>query len=252
MCCFTRPVKRVSETNIFARMDKGNRQFLVYSMTLEAKQDLAMVLPIPVARGSGEKAVHFISLEKYPNFFENVASAFPTRGTKSKLESLSTAASTKRLEVVQVGSFEASFAPTVGDFERLDERFRLSPNAFKQLPPLYRDFGFAVFKLKPGEHKVHPMAFSFPTALPSRLFFPTVHIHDGKVHDKARFDHVLYCQSTDALRLSHKDWEESESTAHKYVDIKKCEGVVEPNEHFYKQPVRGMLANTDRFAVALA
>src|SRR5262249_19216280 len=143
------------------------------------------------------------------------------------------------LPVVQVGSFEASFVPTPKDFERLDERFRLQPDAFKKLPPVYNHFGFAVFKLKRGEQKIHPMAFSFPTAMPTRLFFPTVHIHDGKVHEKARFDHSLFCQPTDTLRLSLMDWRESESTANKYIDTKKCEGVVDPHEHLYKQSVHG-------------
>lgn len=43
-------------------------------------------------------------------------------------------------------------------------------------------------------HDFHPMAFEFPRRDPTRLFFPTVHVHDGAVHSKARFDHTLYCQ----------------------------------------------------------
>ena len=39
MCCFSRPVDRVANTNIFARSAKEGRQFLVYSMTLSAKED---------------------------------------------------------------------------------------------------------------------------------------------------------------------------------------------------------------------
>ena len=62
MCLFSRPVQSVSGTSIFARSDDGGRQFVVYSMTLRAKEELAMVLPLPVIRGSGEKAVTFIDL----------------------------------------------------------------------------------------------------------------------------------------------------------------------------------------------
>ena len=68
MCCFSRPVQHVSATNIFARPDKDDRQFLVYSMTLKAKEDLAMVLPLPVKAGSGEKAVTFVNLKDYSAF----------------------------------------------------------------------------------------------------------------------------------------------------------------------------------------
>src|SRR5207248_7445223 len=95
------------------------------------------------------------------------------------------------LNVVDVGSFEASFVPTIPDFERLDERFRLPTGTWDQLPQ-YKQYGFTVFKLKPGAKVIHPMAFEFPRAAPARLFFPTVHIHDGKVHDTATFDHALY------------------------------------------------------------
>lgn len=40
------------------------------------------------------------------------------------------------------------------------------------------------------------MAFSFPSARAGHLFFPTMHIHDGEVHEKEDFDHTLYCQAS--------------------------------------------------------
>src|SRR5436190_23735341 len=77
MCCFTRPVQDVSDTKIFARFGEGVTQFLAYSMSLTAKEDLAMVLPIPVVKGSGEDAVKFINLEKYPQLFDDLWRGFP-------------------------------------------------------------------------------------------------------------------------------------------------------------------------------
>ena len=47
MCCFSQPVDYVAGTNIFARPAKAGGQYLVYSMTLKAGTDLAMILPIP-------------------------------------------------------------------------------------------------------------------------------------------------------------------------------------------------------------
>ena len=64
------------------------------------------------------------------------------------------------------------------DFARLDERFRL-PEVLFDAVPHYVDYGFAVFQLRPGNVTVHPMALTFPTRAPDRLFFPTVHVHDG-------------------------------------------------------------------------
>ena len=70
--------------------------------------------------------------------------------------------------------------------------------------PDYRRFGFAVFKLKPGAQTVHPMAFEFPTSLGAQVFSPTVHVHDNKVHARAKFDHVLYCQPSGATNLKSR------------------------------------------------
>src|SRR5262245_38224377 len=69
MCCFSRRVEKVANTNIFARASKDGRQFLVYNMLLSTKEDLAMILPIPVPKNTDEEAVKFINLEKYPDFF---------------------------------------------------------------------------------------------------------------------------------------------------------------------------------------
>ena len=155
-------------------------------------------------------------------------------------------ASVRPLEVIQVGNFEASFVPTVKDFNRLDKRFRLPAELFKTMPD-YKNFGFAVFKLKPGSQTVHPMAFDFPTAQTAKIFFPTVHIHDGKIHKRATFDHVLYCQPSESSRLKLSDWEESEKLASRFVDLKKSAGLIASGEHCYKRELRGMLANTDTF-----
>ena len=77
MCCFTAPVRSVSDTKIFARPGKGHEQFLVYRMSMEANSSVAMVLPLPVKPASGEDAVKFIDLKEYPNFFGDLENGFP-------------------------------------------------------------------------------------------------------------------------------------------------------------------------------
>lgn len=243
MCCFSKEVDRVSNTNIFARPSKGSGQYLVYSMTLAAKSDLAMILPIPTPKASKEDAVEFINLEKYPEFFEQMHSGFPvppSRGTKDdSLKSKPLAA--PKLAVIEVGSFVASFVPTVKDFSRLDEQFRLPTGTWDKLPQ-YKDYGFAVFKLKKGEHKIHPMAFDFPRADKQKLFFPTVHIHDGKVHDKAGFDHALYCQLWD----TGMKWEESPQPAEMFMKkLDQAKGIVSAKDHVYRKQMHGTYKNED-------
>ncbi|HVU26335.1 MAG TPA: hypothetical protein VHG71_01195 [Verrucomicrobiae bacterium] len=246
MCCFSGHVKSVSATNIFARKSESDRQFVVYSMTIDMAKPLAMVLPIPVKKGSDEKAVRFIDLENYQNFFGDLDSGFPRPISRSdSMQNLGVEPESAHiLEVVQVGNFEASFVPTVKDFSRLDERFRMPPDLFAKLPE-YRHFGFAVFKLKPGAQTVHPMAFEFPTALEPQVFFPTVHVHDGKVHDRAKFDHVLYCQPSGETHLKLSAWAESPKIAKHFVDVKKSSGLVLADEHCYKREMRGLLPNKD-------
>jgi hypothetical protein len=246
MCCFSRPVQSVSATHIFARVGADGRQFLVYSMTLRAKEDLAMVLPLPVKAGSGEKAVSFIDLKDYPEFFTDLQKGFPeTLATRSLSNSRALGAPPPpKLEVITVGNFEASFVPIVSDFSRLDERFRLPPGTWEKLPA-YRDHGFAVFKLKSGESKIHPMAFSFPRANPAELFFPTVHIHDGKVHEQAKFDHVLYCQRDAMDQFTLLDWEESFRPAGFFMQLSKGKDVLDDGGHCYKRVLTGTLPNKD-------
>jgi hypothetical protein len=244
MCCFSKRVELVTDTDIFARAAKDGRQFLVYAMRFKAGEDLAMILPLPTPKDSKEDAVKFINLEKYPKFFDEMLAGFPApRLLPSAKRPAGPAANGPKLAVVEVGSFVASFVPAVKDFARLDERFRLPTDIWDNLPQ-YKDAGFAVFQLKKGDMKVHPMAFEFPRADASKLFFPTVHIHDGQVHAKAKFDHMLFCQTaaTDAVM----GWQESPQTAEMFMkSIDKAQGIVDPKAHCYRKVMKGMLENKD-------
>jgi hypothetical protein len=251
MCCFSRPVESVSATKIFARSSKDGRQFIVYSMSIQTKEDLAMILPIPVPKGSPDDAVRFINLKDYATFFDDMAGGFPQGGSGGFGGGRSLGGlpeKRKPLPVVEVGDFGASFVPSIKDFARLDKRFRLPDAAWDRLPQ-YRDYGFAVFKLKEGEakkqQKVHPMAFEFPRANRRKLFLPTVHIHDGKVHAEAEFDHALYCQATGGERLPMRQWLESVQLAGQFLKVGKTDGIVDGKSHVYLRSIRGKQKNED-------
>ena len=243
MCCFSLKVQSVSDTNIFARGTTGNRQIVVYHMHLRAKDNLAMILPIPVARPSKENAVKFINLKDYPGFFTHLNNGFPRPAEPGRSKTADTPTKAERLAVVEVGDFEASFVPTVADFNRLDERFRLPTETWKELPA-YKHFGFAVFKLEPGGSD-HPMAFEFPRAKPETLFFPTVHIHDGEVHPMAGFDHRLYCQAGDDQFRGLMHWQESPKPAVAFMNMEKADGIVDPAGHCYLKEIHGRHKNED-------
>jgi hypothetical protein len=227
MCCFSiasapagfsswlfAPRVHVSKTNLFARMMSPGVQALAYGMHLSTKHEIAMILPLPVVPGSGEDAVKFVSLAKHPQMFSELQALFfvqmPAARKAGSMRSI--ARMPQRLVVHEVGAFIASYVPRRDDFTRLDERFRM-PSALFDAVPHYRDYGFAVFQLKPGNKTIHPMAMTFPTRAPDKLFFPTVHVHDGKFHATAKFDHALYFQGKRATgddytpMRSHKDYE---------------------------------------------
>lgn len=207
MCCFSvaRPIGlfarlfaprvHVSKTNIFARMVAPGVQALAYGMNLATAREIAMILPLPVVPGAGEDAVTFVSLEGEPRMFEDLAMLFEVMEplSRSKGPAFRVMQSLPKLVVHKIGSFIASYVPRREDFTRLDERFRLPAVLFDAVPH-YADHGFAVFQLAPGKVTVHPMALTFPTRAPDRLFFPTVHVHDGRFHATAKFDHALYYQ----------------------------------------------------------
>src|SRR5215208_4008143 len=126
MCCFTMPIEDVGGTRIFVRAGAAGRQFLVYSMEIAPlataslterfrsliagdPNTLAMVLPLPVPPRSPEDAVRFISLEKYPRFFDDLNVGFQTRETPM-VEGPAVAAAARdaapALVVHRVGGFE--------------------------------------------------------------------------------------------------------------------------------------------------
>ncbi|MCH7229073.1 hypothetical protein [Haloferula sp. A504] len=242
MCCFSRPVEFVSSTRIFARMIAPARQAIAYQMEFGSKEDMAMILPLPVAPGTGDDALKFINLEDYRDFFDDLRSGFPV--PESRAFALDTDSQSNTLKVEQVGAFEASFVPGPTDFDRLDPRFSIRKDIWDKIP-VYADYGFAVFKLRKGEHEAHPMAFTFPTRHADKLFFPTVHIHDGEVHEKEEFDHSLYCQVEKTGLFALTRWEESPGVAASFSKPSKSQGLLDKDKHVYRRRMRGMLDNED-------
>lgn len=246
MCCFSKAVESVTNTQIFARLGPKGNQVLIYQMNYKAAEDLSMVLPIPVKPDSGEKAVTFFDFSGYGSVFTDLHKLFPVMRSKPSggdpFGAPPTAAP-RTLEVHAVGAFDASYVPRIADFSRLDERFRLPEGVWSKLPA-YSDYGFAVFKLKAAHKAVHPMAFSFPSALAGCVFFPTLHIHDGEIHDMEDFDHTLYVQS-DTPDLQRSGWKESSSLPVSKVRCGMTHGMIRPEQHVYRNILRGRLQNGD-------
>ncbi|MFO0658758.1 MAG: hypothetical protein U0165_02845 [Polyangiaceae bacterium] len=260
MCCFSRPVRHVAKTKIFARSVIDQRQILAYAMDSAIDEELAMVLPVPVPRASSEDAVRFIDLSGYPKMLVELDAAFPMMMAKSRslFRMAPQSQSRSTLKVHDVGDFEASFSPSRSDLDRLDERFTLPAHVWTQLS-MYDDWGFVVCKLKPSGSwfsrllgrtswkTLHPMAFEFPTREPSKLFFPTMHVHDGEVHKTAEFDHSLIWQRGGSAMLEHASYDSEINAAvlGSSVNVAKTMGVIDPGEGAFRLLVSGELENAD-------
>jgi hypothetical protein len=245
MCMFSGSVREVSRTCIFAREGEEAAQYIVYEMSLAAPKEVAMVLPIPVDQTKAEAGLKFINLAEFAGFFTQLNGGFEIQ--RVNLGSMSM--SRGYVPVQQVGAFEASFVPKFDDFSRLDPRFRLPEKVWDQLSH-YKNFGFAVFKLRKGELRYHPMAFSFERSelAMDRLFFPTVHVHDEKVHKRAKFDHMLYCQAR-GTELNLQGWTESRGAASQFMSVKTAQGIIDADQHCYRKLFKGEMDNRDIFVM---
>lgn len=238
MCIFSGTVEHVGGTKLFGRKE-GNKQFLVYSMAVKAKDSVAMILPIPVS-SQEEDAVKFINLEEYEDFFDDMDKAFVelTKGGSRGMSPVCVSLPT--LQVHEVGSFVASFVPKRQDFIRLDPRFRLSDEQWSKLPN-YSDYGYAVFQLKDlqSQKNIHPMAFEFPSSK-EEIFFPTVHLHDGDYHAMEQFDHDIYWQGSEYANPERK----GNYFMEHYMSLEKTKGIVVAGRA-YKKKMHGYFPNID-------
>jgi hypothetical protein len=156
------------------------------------------------------------------------------------------------LKVHNVGAFEGSFVPTINDFDRLDARFQFPPGTLGVMQRMYQDYSFAVFKLKPGRNqKVHPMAFKFHSRYDDRIFYPTVHIHNGTFPEVERFDHAIYSQvpsvklqkELEDAKTSSVD-EVSQCKLTDLISASACCGVLTEAPGF-KMEIKGRYSNQD-------
>jgi hypothetical protein len=251
---FSQPVISVGATSIFARITSSQTQFLVYQMSYKSDHANAMILPLPVGLPASESSVQFMDLSRYENFFSDLEKGFPyvphsTIGCSAEPKSLMA-----ELKVFKIGNYVASFVPSLPDFSRLDEKFRLPDSVWLQLPS-YKDFGFVVFQLAEGSLRPHPMAFEFASRNRS-IFFPTLHVHDGEVHSNENFDHFLYMQHAglDSRVRGYMSGDmpdpvtkliRSKQTASLFSRIEATHGIVLGNLLVHRKIVRGNQPNND-------
>jgi hypothetical protein len=76
MCIFSQLINHVGSTRILAA-DLGQAvHATAYQMAFRAPEPVAMILPVPVLRGSGDEALTFVDLAGH-DFFKDLARCFP-------------------------------------------------------------------------------------------------------------------------------------------------------------------------------
>ena len=245
MCCFSGQVKSVGATRIFARGAAAGRQLLAYQIKLDADAELAMILPLPVppgprGRGPLRGPAGLPGLLRGPRGRVPRA-ALPRaheerrrrrRGRRRSRWSRSAASRPRssRRSPTSPGSTRGSASPTT---------------AWDALPRTGTGGSRCSAAEARARHTVHPMAFEFPRADPARLFFPTVHVHDGLVHARAAFDHTLYAQEGKGERADLGSWTESPLPAARFVDVARSAELVDGERHVHRLELRGDHENAD-------
>lgn len=205
MCILSATVDKVAATRLFTcACDNGNRQFVVYSNTVDTPiANNTMVLPVP-----NPETVQFFNLSHYKIFWDNLKSSFHNRYdehnyTRSLAYASRSASISDSLPVHSVGSYAVSIVPSTEDFSRLKaNEFAIHPALPSLLANKYGvEFGYLVCKLRKGNHGYHPFAYSHDIHPDRLLFLPTYHIHpDGSnlhAEEKGDWDHVIYAAGTD-------------------------------------------------------
>jgi hypothetical protein len=223
MGCFSGRVDQVADTKIFARLAPPDRQVLIYELKLAGDNPVAMVLPVPTPTGAGDDAVRFVSLEGYPDLFDDLEKAFPLGlQRRAVTEGLSRSRPIDTLQVHEIGAFISSFVPSIDELDRIDPKFRISTALFEQIPE-YAGWGYVVFQLSVHPDwltRIPPMAFEFKTRNPDQLYFPLLHVDDGSVHPTTWYAHRLYMQGT-----SRESWD-STASLDGAVDLRRAAGLV--------------------------
>ncbi|MCC6750577.1 MAG: hypothetical protein IT371_23145 [Deltaproteobacteria bacterium] len=253
MPCFTRPVAAVGQTQLYARAADDGGQLLAISATVAAREDLALLVPLPTPAGTAADAVRFLDLQSYPTFFDELGLGFTALPRAASAAPPRALRGTPRAHAI--APLELSVAPDLASLARLDARFAPSPRLLARLAE-YADFAFAVLRLtswggllahfrRPQARLVLPVALHFPRRWSDRLYFPTLAVHDGDDASEPELDHLCYCQPDERTEPHLARWERSAHAASSFVDPGRAQGLVDGRAPCHRLTLRGPRGNQD-------
>jgi hypothetical protein len=227
-------------------MPVPEKQFLVYSMNYRVGEDLAMVLPLPVPVGSKEDAVQFIDLHGYGEFFADLQSGFPVAASDKRRplsRSMPSHCRQRRSRWFRSAASKRRLCRRSKTLRASMLGFACRTGFGTSCPPT-KSRGLRCSSCARMPARCIRWRLRFLAPIASKLFFPTVHIHDGKVHDTAHFDHSLYCQVGSQYGKT-TGWEETPQLASAFVKVAATKGIVDGSAHCYRKTILGNQKNQD-------
>lgn len=187
MCIISAEINDVSDTNIFVAPNHDyTRQLVIYSNKIDnIANNNTMILPVPYP-----ESVDFIDMSDYGHFFEDCNNCF--KNTNVILSNCYR--DSYNLRVFDVGSYRVSLANNMNDLKRINrEVFNIDDDVLDVLKSFYKKnfWGFIICKLKPGNEKYHPFAYSHKMVqdrISCKIFIPTRHYH--KTLNNVSYDNV--------------------------------------------------------------
>lgn len=112
--------------------------------------------------------------------------------------------------------------------------------------PEYAEYGFAVFRLPKGVHRIGPIGLNFPRRNPKELFFPTKHSVGEDAPERISVEYRLLTQSGNLPMGDGEQWKESKRPAGFYVRARQLpEAILNLENHYYQKKLTGQHANVD-------
>ena len=185
MCCISRPVQEVADTNILvARLETDpNFQLTVYQNKVHNQSPKnAMIIAVP-----SPSTVRIHNLSSARDLFTRLHSFFTPIvveeiyyfNMKSADDEIRQPA---KLKVERVGDYNVSLVPSMADLKRVDDSYFLLSDGVIQALSIYpSSWGFLVFGLSDESthsRKYSPFAFSHELPYPDQLYIPTLHYHE--------------------------------------------------------------------------
>lgn len=195
MCMIILPAD-VSKTKIIAIPNNNhNKQLLIYSNTVDTRNNNVMILPVPIQNVQTieeiDKNIEFINLAdiddlKNVDLFKKLYYCFNDESflfSQGRYRSLNT---NSKYEYVKydVGSYIGIKTKDIDSIiEIVNIEFKLNmldSNFLTILKKYYSvNYAFILFALKEGLHSYYPFAYSHDI-VNNKLFIPTRHIHNGQ------------------------------------------------------------------------